>query len=280
MKDLVAKGWKTENGFKLVYLLKLEAGMLKMLPGIDIRANPHIISRITIWKKNQGSLQTMLNGNSGIGFNTTTSLLQCHDDCWDRIVKAGPNATNMFFKAWTVYDDWNKIFGMDHANGRAVENVEDAANDIRSDNDLDVEDHHDDPLDPAPVKPPPVDMGVASEAPAVDNSTAAKLTGKKRPANDSSNAGRLCDVLGQFCKSSDNRFNSLVQVIGYESGLGGARKELPNVLVGLLELSEDERIKAAHMFAKNADCFEMFLGMSDESRARYVRRLLDGDLKM
>ncbi|KAL8515226.1 hypothetical protein ACS0TY_014078 [Phlomoides rotata] len=48
MKDLVAKGWKTKNGFKPGYLLKLEAGMLKMLPGTNIRANPHITSRITI----------------------------------------------------------------------------------------------------------------------------------------------------------------------------------------------------------------------------------------
>ncbi|KAL8493967.1 hypothetical protein ACS0TY_024949 [Phlomoides rotata] len=69
MKDLVAKGWKIENGFKLGHLLKLEAGMLKMLLGTDIRANPHITSRITIWKKFHGSLQTMLNDNSGIGFN-------------------------------------------------------------------------------------------------------------------------------------------------------------------------------------------------------------------
>ncbi|KAL8503832.1 hypothetical protein ACS0TY_022525 [Phlomoides rotata] len=51
MKDLVTKGWKTENRFKPGYLLKLEAGMLKMLPGTDIRVNPHITSRVTIWRK-------------------------------------------------------------------------------------------------------------------------------------------------------------------------------------------------------------------------------------
>ncbi|KAL8501033.1 hypothetical protein ACS0TY_020564 [Phlomoides rotata] len=98
MKDLVAKGWKTENGFKSGYLLKLEAGMVKMLPEMDIRANPHITSRLTIWKKIHGSLQTMLKSNSGIGFNATTGLLLCHDECWDHIVKADTNVTNMRFK--------------------------------------------------------------------------------------------------------------------------------------------------------------------------------------
>ncbi|KAL8516775.1 hypothetical protein ACS0TY_015148 [Phlomoides rotata] len=52
MKGLVAKGWKTENGFKPGYLLKLEVEMMNKLPGTDIRANPHITSLITIWKKN------------------------------------------------------------------------------------------------------------------------------------------------------------------------------------------------------------------------------------
>ncbi|KAL8513271.1 hypothetical protein ACS0TY_019466 [Phlomoides rotata] len=166
----------------------------------------------------------------------------------------------MCFKAWTLYDDWNEIFGMDRANGHAAKDVVDAANDIRSDNDLDVEDHHDEPLDPTPNEPSHVDMDVASEALVVDidNSTATKLSGKKRVASDSSNTDRLCDVLRQLCKSSDNHFNSLVQVIGYESGLSGVRKELPKVLAELPELNEDERINATHMFTKNPDCLEMF----------------------
>ncbi|KAL8501988.1 hypothetical protein ACS0TY_021210 [Phlomoides rotata] len=241
MKDLVAKGWKMENGFKPGYMLKLEAGMLKNLPGTDIRASPHITSRITIWKKFHGSLQTMLNNNSDIGFNATIGLVQCHNECWDRIINADPNATNMRFQTWPLYDDWNEIFRMDHAN---------------------------DPTDHAPVDTP-ADMDFASESPAVDNSTTIKVSGKKRVVGESSTADRLCDVKGQFCRASDNRFNNLVQVIGYESTIGGARKELPKVLAGIPELTEDERIDAAHMFAKNTDCLEMFLGMADGSRSPF-----------
>ncbi|KAL8497067.1 hypothetical protein ACS0TY_020661 [Phlomoides rotata] len=89
-KELVTKGWKTENGFKPGYLLKLESEMFKKIPGTDLHANPHITSRITIWKKFHDSLQMMLNGNSRIGFNPTTRLLECHDECWARIVKVIP----------------------------------------------------------------------------------------------------------------------------------------------------------------------------------------------
>ncbi|KAL8552374.1 hypothetical protein ACS0TY_001171 [Phlomoides rotata] len=279
MKELIANGWKTENGFKPGYLLKLEAGMLKTLPGTDIRASPHITSRVTIWKRFYGSLQTMLNNNSGIGLNADTGLLDCHDNCWDLIVKADPNATNMRYKAWPFYDYWNEIFGIDRANGRAAEDVADAANAILSEDAPNLRDHAGDPPDQIPGHNP-ADMDFVCESSGVDNSAAAKYCGKKRSDVESSPADRVCDVIGQFCRASDNRFDSLVHVIGYESTLGSARKEFPKVLAGIPELTEDERVDAAHMFAKNPDCLEMFMGMVDESRARYVYRLLNGHLKM
>ncbi|KAL8497176.1 hypothetical protein ACS0TY_020748 [Phlomoides rotata] len=251
MKDLVAKGWKMENDFKPGYMLKLEAGMLKNLPGTDIRASPHITSRITIWKKFHGSLQTMLNNNSDIGFNATIGLVQCHNECWDRIVNADPNATNMRFQTWPLYDDWNEIFRMDHANGRAAEDAVDAANGIHN------------------------EIVIMLKI----LQTMHQLT-LLQTWTSQANLLRLCDVKGQFCRASDNRFNNLVQVIGYEFTIGGARKELPKVLAGIPELTEDERIDAAHMFAKNTDCLEMFLGMADGSRVRYAHCLLDGHLKM
>ncbi|KAL8511872.1 hypothetical protein ACS0TY_018346 [Phlomoides rotata] len=211
MKELVANGWKTENGFKPDYLLKLEAGMLKSLPGTDIRASPHITSRITIWKRFHSSLQTMLNNNFGIGLNADTGLIDCHDNCWALIVKD------------------------DRANGRAAEDVADAANVILSEDAPNLCDHAGDPPDQIPGQNP-ADMDFVSESPGVDNSAAAK-----------------------FCRASNNRFDSLVHIIGYESTLGLARKELPKVLAGIPELTEDERIDAAHMFAKNPDCLEMFM---------------------
>ncbi|KAL8496258.1 hypothetical protein ACS0TY_020100 [Phlomoides rotata] len=279
MKELVTKGWKSENGFKPGYLLKLESEMLKKIPSTDLRANPHITSRITIWKKAHGSLQTMLNNNSGIGFSPTTGLLDCHDDCWARIVKADPNATNMRYKPWPFYDDWNEIFGTDRANGRAAEDVLDAANGIRNECDPDLGEHFVNPT-PTPPDEAPVDMDVASETPAVDNSVSPKISGKKRGASDSSMADRLCDVLGKFCKSSDDRIGSLVRVIGDDADIGNSRKDLFNVLGDIDDLTEDERIDAAHFFAKNADCLQMFMGMAEGSRARYVRRLLGGHIKI
>ncbi|KAL8541532.1 hypothetical protein ACS0TY_002706 [Phlomoides rotata] len=128
-------------------------------------------------------------------FNLTTDILDCQDDCWERIVKADPNATNMCFKAWPHYDDWNEIFGTDRANRQAVEDVVDAAKGILNENMPDVVENVGNPTDPAPADSP-IYMDVASEAPVVDNSSAAKLSGKKRVIGDLYVIDRLCDVLG------------------------------------------------------------------------------------
>ncbi|KAL8479894.1 hypothetical protein ACS0TY_026729 [Phlomoides rotata] len=185
----------------------------------------------------------------------------------------------MRYKPWPLYDDWNEIFGTDRANGRAAEDVIDAVTDIRNES---VPDLGDQDVNPTPTPPDeaPVDMDVASETPGVDNSVAPKISGKKRGVSDSTMADRLCDVLGKFCKSSDDRIGSLVRVIGDDADIGNSRKDLFNVLGDIDDLNEDERIDASHYFAKNADCLQMFMGMAEGSRARYVRRLLGGHIKI
>ncbi|KAL8493503.1 hypothetical protein ACS0TY_024643 [Phlomoides rotata] len=279
MKELVTKGWKTENGFKPGYLLKLESEMSKKIPGTDLLANPHITSRITIWKKFHCSLQTMLNGNSGIGFNPTTWLLDCHNDYWARIVMVDPNAANMCYKSWPLYEDWNEIFGTDRANGRAAKDVLDAVTGMCNEFNPNLGEHAVNPT-PTPPDEVPVDMDVASETPGVDNSVAPKIAVKKRGVSDSMMAGRLCDVLGKFCKSFDDRIDSLVRVIGDDADIGNSRKDLFNVLGDIDDLTEDERIDVAHFFAKNVDCLQMFMGMAEGSRPRYVRRLLGGHINV
>ncbi|KAG8377625.1 hypothetical protein BUALT_Bualt08G0052500 [Buddleja alternifolia] len=63
-KDIIAQGWKADNGFKTGYLQELEHYM----------------------KKNCGSLSSMLS-KSGIGWNDTTKMVEANDDAWDGYVK-------------------------------------------------------------------------------------------------------------------------------------------------------------------------------------------------
>lgn len=48
LKKAVSKGWKSENGFKTGYLLVLEEHVAQHFPNTDIKAYPHIASKIHV----------------------------------------------------------------------------------------------------------------------------------------------------------------------------------------------------------------------------------------
>ncbi|KAL8498341.1 hypothetical protein ACS0TY_021601 [Phlomoides rotata] len=66
MKKIVLEGWKTENGFKICYLNLLSTYMKQVFPNTDLKPEPHINSRITVWKRNYHSLFEILK-NTRVG---------------------------------------------------------------------------------------------------------------------------------------------------------------------------------------------------------------------
>ncbi|KAL8497671.1 hypothetical protein ACS0TY_021126 [Phlomoides rotata] len=82
---------------------KCEEALKDDFPKTDLQASPHITSKLTTWKKSYSSLVTV-HTTTGLGFNTTTSQLECTDDQWESIVKVD-------------------IFGLDRATGSVAEDV-------------------------------------------------------------------------------------------------------------------------------------------------------------
>ena len=60
MKDLVARGWKSDNTFRGGYLGKVEEWPQKEFPRTDLKVNPHIQSNITAVKKSYNLLAKIL----------------------------------------------------------------------------------------------------------------------------------------------------------------------------------------------------------------------------
>lgn len=89
LKELVSRGWKCDNGFKTGYLMALETHIMEIIPGTDIKSEPHIHSKIHVWKKQYSTLRTILT-RSGFGWNDTSNVLEVIDDqVWNEYVKVG-----------------------------------------------------------------------------------------------------------------------------------------------------------------------------------------------
>ncbi|XP_012832657.1 PREDICTED: uncharacterized protein At2g29880-like [Erythranthe guttata] len=103
LKDIVHRGWKCENGFKTVYLATLENSMAQSFPGTDLKADPHINSKIHVWKKQYRSLSTMMS-RSGFGWNDSSNTIDVFDDqVWQEYIKTNMNARTMRYKAWPFW---------------------------------------------------------------------------------------------------------------------------------------------------------------------------------
>ncbi|KAL0449424.1 UNVERIFIED_CONTAM: hypothetical protein Slati_1498800 [Sesamum latifolium] len=48
LRSLVASGWKCDNGFRTGYLAQLKFFLLRAIPDCDLRAEPHITSKIQV----------------------------------------------------------------------------------------------------------------------------------------------------------------------------------------------------------------------------------------
>ncbi|KAG6394633.1 hypothetical protein SASPL_145222 [Salvia splendens] len=109
LKDLSTQGWKSDNGFRAGYLGKLEEAVKRHCPDSDIKATPHIVSKITAWKRSYYLLQGILS-RSGVGFNTDGDYkIYCDHDQWSQ-----------------RWPHWQVIFGNDRANGEVSEDLREA----------------------------------------------------------------------------------------------------------------------------------------------------------
>ncbi|KAG6401159.1 hypothetical protein SASPL_138005 [Salvia splendens] len=106
MKDLVVHGWKSDYDFQSGYTSLVEETIKRELPNSDLKATPHVNSKLTQWKRNYNSLCKILEC-SGVGFNEHgDSKIDIDNDQREQIVKI--------------------LFGKDRASGGVVEDTNDA----------------------------------------------------------------------------------------------------------------------------------------------------------
>ncbi|KAL8474918.1 hypothetical protein ACS0TY_031362 [Phlomoides rotata] len=120
MKRIVSEGWKIENVFKTGYLNPLYTYIKQVLPNTDLKPEPHINSRITVWKKNYHSIFEILK-HTGVGLDSRTKMVDATDDQWEAFMKKDPNARHLRHKSWPLYADWCEIFGQSRATGESAQ---------------------------------------------------------------------------------------------------------------------------------------------------------------
>ncbi|XP_057768317.1 uncharacterized protein LOC130988473 [Salvia miltiorrhiza] len=269
LKELVAQGWKSDNGFRGGYLKKLEDTMKREFPGTDLKGTPHINSKLCTWKKNYNSLIEILKP-SGVGFNLKgTFMIDIDNHQWDEVLKKDNNARNMRYKPWPYLDDWKEIFGKDRATGQSAEDIFDALGKLPRDDNLEEDgiDSEFRALDEQVETENGENSSIGQQAEQV-----CKSKSKKRKSGDG--LENLYALIGDIGRETASRMDMMCSRIGYDHDLAKARKDAFECLSNMQGISEDEKFDVCEMLNEKVSCLEMFRSLPESSRESYVYRLL------
>ncbi|KZV27875.1 hypothetical protein F511_37401 [Dorcoceras hygrometricum] len=275
LKDVVTKGWKSENGFRSGYLTLLESAMHAALPGTDLRGNPHINSKVHVWKKTYGTLVTLL-GKSGLGWNVTDNTVEATDETWDSIVKADSSFRSMRHKHWTHYPDWCDIFGNDRATGEHSQTFENALKDV-----LKLDDDVPDEMqfgDACAFNTFHGDEDSISETHATSSKPNVETTSKKRkrkPVNEVDEA--IVAAINNLADITKATMNDLVKQLAVPDNLSNTQDVVLDALREMNELSDEEQVIAAQLLFNNHNNLALFKRLNDKGKLTLVKRLLRGD---
>ncbi|KAL8541810.1 hypothetical protein ACS0TY_002890 [Phlomoides rotata] len=254
LRDLVVKGQKCDNGFRSGYLLILENVLVNKFPGTNLKGDPHINSKIHVWKKQYSCLKTML-GNSGIGLNTTTFRIEALPEVWDAHMKVDPTARTLKNKSFPFYSDWVEIFGNDLATGIDSQGPCDAEQDVINQTAR------------RPNSSTGLDQGFDTTAQNENN----------LPDFNSFNV----DTVGHFADKADSRFGqiadtmgNIAQRVGFQFGACKKRGEVYDHL-GLMDfLTVGWRVKVAQYLCNNSKDMDLFFSLPDDVKKVLVMEIM------
>ncbi|GFQ06669.1 hypothetical protein PHJA_002810900 [Phtheirospermum japonicum] len=278
LKDLLLRGWKADNGFKSGYAMIPEKHMQQHFPGTNIKAEPHITSKIHVWKKNYASL-SMMQSRSGFGCNDTSNTITIEkEELWSDYIKFDPNAKTMRYKTWPFFKHWIDIFGKDRATGENAQGFADTVDGTQTDSQP----------DPAcGMNTQPVQVGEEesggfrvddqSGTQGESSSISKKKKIKKRKANDVVEE-RFLDLMENFFAKTEGHLRDLAQHISFQQDAKQQRKAVFDVLNQMPFLSIEDKLTISKLLCKNNEDCDLFFSISDEYKDVMVKMMLKGRL--
>ncbi|KAB2594899.1 hypothetical protein D8674_030349 [Pyrus ussuriensis x Pyrus communis] len=122
LEDFVARKQRCDTGaFKQGTLIEIAKAVNVLCPNSNIKATPHIESKLKKWKKTYSLVLDMIN-TSGFAWNDVKKCVEVDsDDAWLSYVQKNKEADGWRSKPFPLYDRFAYIFGKDRATGNVAE---------------------------------------------------------------------------------------------------------------------------------------------------------------
>ncbi|KAL0327810.1 UNVERIFIED_CONTAM: hypothetical protein Sangu_1859000 [Sesamum angustifolium] len=247
MKSLVVGGWKCDNGFMNGYLSQLEAHMQRAFPHSNIKAEPHITSKLYVWKKQYSTLVTMMS-KSGLGWDDSRCMVTVEDNnAWEEYVKTEDVSVEQPLDTQDCYvptAEWNPEIGF-------VGQEEET----------------------------PISYNLNMD-PIVNSSSATKrpnTSSKKRKVQEAwPEIPQLVNMVTHFCDTANTRLGWLTRVLEKEFGDPDQRVTVLDAVNQLPGLQHKDCLLLPRRFVRDPKDMEFFFSLGVEDKMDPVRLILDG----
>ncbi|KAL0340092.1 UNVERIFIED_CONTAM: hypothetical protein Sradi_4526000 [Sesamum radiatum] len=287
LRTIITMGWKSEDGFRSGYLSQLESIMCKHFPNKDIRAGPHINSKIHVWKKYYKTLSGMMSKN-GFGWDDSRCMIAVNSqDIWDEYCKIDPTARTMRYKAWPFYPAWREIFSKDRATGGITV---DANKKVDLPNTITENDNHDCYVFSAEWCPNVGyvgnEKGVAGDqqvnfnpntTPTTINKKSSSFT-KKRKAHAVEQDDGLVNAVRTFCDSANERLGELIKKLIWDFEEVEKRLAIYETVGQVPRIDLNDQILISDRLVDNSKKMDLFFSFPNDARARMVGLMLKGKM--
>ncbi|KAL8462183.1 hypothetical protein ACS0TY_032494 [Phlomoides rotata] len=225
--------------------------MRKKLPGTYIVATPHISFKIHVWKKEYSNLSDLLS-NSGIGWNSTTSMVEVEDESvWDASRKDHATGENAIDPT-DLFNEMLRTCGPEQEGDNG-----DKFMPVPSINLFETEDN-------SVCKPPKSVFKSGSR-------------GKKCKSVDP-DMSILVETLGMFMKQSDTTFSDIAKGIGTSKEKLVDNNKLNDIMGRIVSLKVADKLKVCDELVQNTNRLDFFMSLPEAEQDEYVWMLLDGRL--
>ncbi|KAL5834752.1 hypothetical protein ACOSQ4_014249 [Xanthoceras sorbifolium] len=231
-------------------LAQTEKALNQICLGSNLKANPHLESKLKKWKKNYSTIYDMIN-TSGFAWNDVKKCIEVDsNESWESYVKHHSSAAEWRNKSYPIFDRLANIFGKDRVNGKGAKVPSEMMEDIGNDEGDDVNE------DVYPIS-------INKES---NNSRSTQRKRKRRSSND----GALVAVLKELVEVSAKKMDIVAEAFrkGNEDR-SDITKELKN-----MGLSPFEQIKTLKLILEKPQNISLFMSLDGEMKNIYVDYLL------
>ncbi|XP_074294069.1 uncharacterized protein LOC141621515 [Silene latifolia] len=270
--------WKCENGFRNGYMVWLEEIISKAIPGCDLKALPHIDSRLkTLVTKFRAIFQML--GTSGFKWDDERQMISVERSVYDEYCKVHPNPKNLYGHAFPHLNALLEVYGKDYVTGKPAEGFVEAIDNMEKFSTVQVM------LDSSDDEDAIVSGNAESASPLkkVKREHTFKRKGGKKESGRSINS-ELASLQG-FMKDMNVHLSTMANVMSRadereqraderEQEISEKGEKVLDVLLALEGITPQEVLEVAPILTAQLNKLMIFFKCPDELKCVYVKSLL------